>query len=355
MVSIILKVRRGFEKIVATRVLDIFPHAKVTPRPLGREGIVFIDGIDPDVGFKEILRKIPEIEKVLPVHGQSIAKIDAITEVALNVARKYLYTGESFAVRTTRRGSHDFTSIDVNVAVGAKIKEELNNPVNLEAPDKVIWVEIFDKNAYISITPEQAIKKPKSDETLKVLSKISVIQLPFVNGDPEGAYRMGVRIGRAAQAFEIGELVIALHKVVDINDFEPFLKGVLEGRASRYEVQKKSYARKVRLVPIRIYELFQLARSRYGEVFIVTSARGRMLNEETCTEIGDLLAQEKRINVFAGAREGIPTGLIRWAKYVINLCPGVTFATEHTIPAVLSALILCYYNRKKGRKRELNP
>ncbi|MHA1615937.1 MAG: SPOUT family RNA methylase [Candidatus Njordarchaeales archaeon] len=352
MVSVILKVPRGFEKIVASRVLEIFPEASVIPRPYGYEGIVFVDRVEPDYGARVILENIPEVEKALPVHGESIADPDSIAETAFELARKYINPGESFAVRTTRRGSHDFTSIDINVIVGARIKEGLGNPVNLEAPDKVVWVEIFRDRAYISITREQAVRKPKGENILFLLSKISVIQIPFVNGDPEGAYRMGVRIGRAAQAFEIGELVIAIHRLINIEDFEAFLKGVLEGRASRYEIQRKTYGRKIRLVPVRIYEIFQLARARYGELFIITSARGKWLDEETCRELGSILTKEKRINIFAGAREGVPTGLMRWAKYTINLCPGVTFATEHTIPAVVSTLVLCYNSFKKKEGNE---
>jgi len=171
---------------------------------------------------------------------------------------------------------------------------------------------------------------------------LSIIQMPYLE-DLEGAYRMGVRIGRAAQAFEVGELVIAPTEPCKAEEFESFLKGILEGRNSSYRIQTKNYPRKVKLVPIKIYDLFQLARSRFGEVFVTTSARGKPLDQETCKQIKEIVDSEKRINVFIGSREGIPTGIMRWSKLIVNLCPGITFATEHGIPAIIAAILACYY------------
>ena len=257
-------------------------------------GIIFVEHVDPLEAYKKILSNIPEVEKALPIFGETNADIYEIAEKALEIAKKVIKDGESFAVRTTRRGKHDFTSIDVNIAVGSKIKDNLNSPVNLDYPDKVVWIEIFGNKAYISVTEEQVRKKPKADETLRILKKISIIQLPYV-GDLEGAYRMGVRIGRAAQAFEVGELVIAPYEEIDIEQFERFLSGIIEGRNSRFEIQKKSYGRRVRLVPVKIRDLFQLVRSRFGEVFITTSAKGTQIDMETCKSIVDLFKREKRI------------------------------------------------------------
>lgn len=342
MVNLVLKTPRGLEKVVAAHVLEIYPNAKVIAKPFNYDGIVFVESLDPLKASKEIINKIPEVEKVLPVLAETRADPEEIADKAVLVAEETIKSGESFAVRTTRRGKHDFTSIDVNVIVGAKIKEKLENPVNLDYPDKVVWIEIFNDKAYISITQEQAIKKPKDTRTLKILQKLSIIQMPYLE-DLEGAYRMGVRIGRAAQAFEVGELVIAPTELCKAEEFESFLKGILEGRNSRYRIQKKNYPRKVKLVPIKIYDLFQLARSRFGEVFVTTSARGKPIDQETCKQIKEIIDSEKRINVFIGSREGIPTGIMRWSKLIVNLCPGITFATEHGIPAIITAILTCCF------------
>jgi len=342
LINLILKTPRGLERVAATHVLEIYPNAKAIAKPLNFDGIVFVENVDPLEASKEIIEKIPEVEKALPVFTEVKADPKEIAEKAVLIAEKMIKGRESFAVRTTRRGKHNFTSIDVNVVVGAKIKEKLENPVNLDYPDKVVWVEIFGNKAYISITKEQAIRKPKDTRTLKILQKISIIQMPYLE-DIEGAYRMGIRIGRAAQAFEVGELVIAPTEPCEAEELESFLKGILEGRNSRYRVQVKNYPRKVKLVPIKIYDLFQLARSRFGEVFITTSARGKPIDQGICKQIKEIVDSEKRINIFIGSRVGVPTGIMRWSKLVVNLCPGVTFATEHGIPTIVTAILTCCF------------
>jgi len=342
LVNLILKTPRGLEKVTAAHVLEIYPNAKTIAKPFNYDGIIFVENVEPLEASKEIIEKIPEVEKVLPIFAEVKADPNEIAEKAVLIAEKMIERGESFAIRTTRRGKHNFTSIDVNTIVGAKIKEKIDAPVNLDYPDKVVWIEIFGDKAYISITQEQAVKKPKDNKTLRILQKLSIIQMPYLE-DIEGAYRMGVRIGRAAQAFEIKELIVAPIEPCRAEEFESFLKGILEGRTSRYKIQIKNYPRKVKLVPIKIYDLFQLARSRFGEVFITTSARGKPINREICKQIKEIVDTEKRINIFIGSREGIPTGIMRWSKLTVNLCPGVTFATEHGIPAIVTAILSCYY------------
>lgn len=349
MVTIILKTMRGFERIVASRILDEYPNAIVIPRPMGYVGIVFIDGIYPDEASK-ISKLVPEVEKALPVYAEVRADPLEIADSALRIAKNHLSVNESFAVRTTRRGKHNFTSTDVNIVVGAKIKDELGNKVNLNNPDKIIWVEIFGDRAFISVTKELIKKKPKPNGLLGLLRKISIIQMPYL-GDLEASYRMGVRIGRAAQAFEVGELIIAPIGIVSAEELQKFIQGIIEGRMSRFEIQKKSYSRQVRLVPIKLMDLFQLARARYGEVFITTSAKGDRIDKDKCNELIRLLESEKRINIFIGSREGLPTGIFRWSKMVINLCPGITFATEQAIPMVISAIITCLNLTKKEMKK----
>jgi len=346
MVSVIIKTPRGIENIVATRVKEIFPDISLVIKPSNYAGILFINGGDPVSIADIIAKRVPEVEKTLPILAETEADPKSIADAAVKIAKKYIKEGESFAVRTKRRGNHNFTSIDINTVVGARIREELGNPVDLDNPEKVVWVEIFNKKAYLSITKELVIKKLKGDFGHKILRKISIIQMPYL-GDVEGAYRMGVRIGRAAQTFEIGELIIALDDITNVVELTRFLEGVLEGRKSRYEIQKKSYRRQVNLVPVKIYELYQLVRNRHDEVLISTSTRGRELDDKICEEIIEMFSREKRINILIGSREGLPSGVLRWSKYTLNLCPGITFATEHGIPIVVSAIINCLQIKKE--------
>jgi len=336
----IIKTRRGNEKLVASYIIDLYSNVKVTPTPWGALGIVLVEGLKKREEAYTLLKEIPEIEKVLPIMCECSASIEEMMECGKKVAKE-IKPSETFAVRTTRRGKHEFTSLDVNSAVGAVIKEESSASVNLEEPDKVVWVEIFGDKAFISVTEEQVVGKKIDKKLLELLSKISFAQMPYLE-NKESAYRMGVRIGRAAQTFEIGELIITPIEPANISELKSFLEGLIEGRRSRYEIQRKSYPRKPRLVPIKLYDLFQFARSRLGEVFITTTTRGEPLTKEKCKKIIELLEKEKRVTIFAGSREGVPTGIIRWSKHTINLAPGITFATEHTIPTTITAIITCY-------------
>lgn len=155
---------------------------------------------------------------------------------------------------------------------------------------------------------------------------------------------MGIRLGRAAQAFELGELVIAPHQPVSVEELHEFLSGLLEGRESRFRIQKRAYARKVSKVPIRLQDLYQLVRERAGEPMLVTDPTGKTASE-AADEIEDAFRSGGRVTILAGAREGVPKGVFRFATAVIDLCPGLTFATEHTIPAAVSAIITCLEER----------
>lgn len=69
-------------------------------------------------------------------------------------------------MRATRRGKHSFTSLDVNVKVGAAVKEITNASVDLSFPDKIVAVEIVGDIALIYILKgADEYKKMKPEKT----------------------------------------------------------------------------------------------------------------------------------------------------------------------------------------------
>jgi tRNA acetyltransferase TAN1 len=208
----------------------------------------------------------------------------------------------------------------------------------------VVWVEIIGPMAGIAVTPGGFVwrkRKPGKPSALKVVSRISFAQMPYLG---EGARAMGVRIGRAAQAFEIGELIVTPHEPVDVRQLSDFLSGLLEGRESRFKIQEKTYARKVSRVRLRLQDLYQFVRDREREPMIVADPTGMSVMEASDL-IEEIFKEKKRVNILAGAREGVPKGVFRFASLVVDLCPGLTFATEHTIPAAICALLTCLEER----------
>ena len=165
------------------------------------------------------------------------------------------------------------------------------------------------------------------------------MQVPYLE-TLTGAREIGERIGRAAQSFEVKELIIAPYGYVNAFELAEFIKGIRRGKVSRLEVQKRSYARDVRDVPVFVQDLYQTVRDkrRKNNLLIITDPTGVQISK-----VKDKLKRKiklaREIVVFIGSRQGIPKGLFKMADYVVDLAPYITFATEQAIPAVLIALI----------------
>ncbi len=73
--------------------------------------------------------------------------IEKIKKEALKISGNWK---GSFAVRTQRLSKNfEMKAQDVNVVLGAEIKEKYNLNVNLDNPDNTLYIEIFENNAYL--------------------------------------------------------------------------------------------------------------------------------------------------------------------------------------------------------------
>ncbi len=339
---ILVKTQLGYERIVASYINELEDPAieDVIPAPRGFKGLVLVmvNG-DPHRVAKLIEDKIPEADKVIPIESVCRADPQEIASKTAEIARRVLKPGETFAVRTVRRGKHGFTSIDVNVITGDSIRKATNAVVDLSNPDWVFRVEIIQDKAYIAVVPgskEYKKMRPGKYPVYKFFRKLSIIQMPYL-GPEEASYKMGERIGRAAQTFEVRELVIALSGRVKAEELMSFLRGVYDGIESRYKIQVKSYGRDVHRVPVFIQDIHQIVRERSGDVIIVFEPEGEAISK-LGDKLYDLLKSRRRINLFFGSREGIPVGIYRFADLIIDIAPGVTISTEYAMTSALIAL-----------------
>jgi len=344
---VLIKTVLGMEKVVASLVKELDPGAKATPSPRGFRGLVLVE---PSIEKHEFARlveeKIPEAEKVIVAEACAPADLQEIARVAAELAKTRIRSDKSFAVRTTRRGRHGFTSIDVNVVVGDAVRRATGASVNLSRPDKVVLVEIIQDEALVSIVPGSWFWKkmgPGKYPVYKVFQRLSIIQMPYL-GPLDACRTMGVRVGREVQNFEVGELVIAPIGLVDARQLYEFLGGVFEGIESRYEVQRKSYARRVRRVPVRLQDLYQLVRSRSDEAIIVFEPEGQPISR-VADKLYQILRSRKRVNLLFGSREGIPEGVYRFADLVVDVAPGVTLSTEYAAAAALIAIATLLHDK----------
>ncbi len=335
-VMLLVKTLREMEYVAADHIRERL-NAKLEIRPSGFLGLIIVHSDEIDK-----IKDIPEIETIIPIKIVCKADVDEIVSKAEEIVE---VAGEfkSFAVRTKKRGKkHSFTSADINVRLGARIKELTNAEVDLEFPEKAIYVEIIGDNAYIGVIDGKEERKkytPEKVDSRKLLSKISLVQMPYLEKSGE----MGEKIGRAAQTFEVKELIIAPFGYVNAYELEAFIRGVRRGQISRLEIQKRAYAREVREVPVYVQDLYQTARDkrRKNNILIVTDPVGKQI-KDVKEDLKRDLKYADEIVVFMGSRQGIPKGIFRLADYVIDLAPYITFATEHAIPASIIALISIY-------------
>ncbi len=347
--DILIKTGLGFEKIVASRIKEYDEKAVVIACPRKFKGLVLVrhgeHSVDELMDYIE--KNVVEADKIIPILAESPADPHKIAEIAAELAKEHIGPSETFAVRTTRRGRHNFTSIDVNIIVGDYVRRATNASVNLRYPDKIVLVEIIQDKAYISILPgsfEYHKISPGKKTIHWLFKRFAVVQMPYL-GPTDAIRNMGRRIGREAQNFEIGELVIAPAGIIDGVQLAEFILSVEEGIRSRYEIQKRSYHRKTRKVPIKVQDIHQLIRDRADEVIIVFEPEGKYILD-AADELQDLiLKSKKRVNLLFGSREGIPLGIYRFADLVVDIAPGITLSTDYAAAAGLIALATVLYNR----------
>ncbi len=350
---ILVKTPLGMENIVAARINEELPWTHVEPSPRGFKGLVLVYRCKSRDDMEIVSRRIVEADKILWIEATVKADPKAIGVEAAKVAVRHITPGECFAIRTTRRGKHSFTSIDVNVVAGKYVKDSTGACVNLNYPDKVIAVEIIGGEAHISVYPgalEWRKMRPGKNPVYTLFRRISVVQMPYL-GPLDACRNMGVRIGREIQNFEVRELVVAPIGLIDAVQLLEFLKGVIEGIESRYEVQRRSYYRKPWRVPVYLQDLHQLVRDRYREPIVVMEPEGEHVSK-VADELWRLVQSSKRVNVLVGSREGIPPGVYRHASLVVDVAPGVTISTDYAAASALIAMATVLHDKLGGLELE---
>ncbi|MBC7129596.1 SPOUT family RNA methylase [Candidatus Bathyarchaeota archaeon] len=345
-VSVLVKTVKGYERVAAQIIRETFPEVTVLPEPLGFSGLVLVMGDESSEQLAEKIKaRVPEVEKVFPIAAYAPADLEALCEVSIRLA-ELLRNAKNFAVQTVRRGSHSFRSLDVNYRLGAILKEATGLPVNLDFPDKVFFVEIIGPHAYLGVVDGAEFPKKMAQGKVKIrpyFKRVSLVQMPYL-GSLDASREMGARVGREAQTFEVGELVIAPIGAVNAEELNAFLKGVFEGIESRFTVQAKTYAEKPHRTRVYVQNLYELVRERASEPIIVFEPEGEPI-DKMGEKLAELILKNKRVNFLIGSREGIPHGIFRFASFVIDLCPSVTLSTDLAAASALTALAFTLHQK----------
>ena len=62
------------------------------------------------------------------------------------------------------------------------------------------------------------------------------------------------------------------------------------------------------------------------------------VKDEIAEFILEKIKSGKRVHVMVGAREGVPTGIFRYANFVLDVAPGVVISTDYALTSALIAL-----------------
>jgi len=140
-------VRNKFEKILIDNIRKAFKLNNlecIISRERGRIYLV-TKNLDKEV---EILSKMFGIVSFSPVISTT-SIIKDISDVALYLSKKMIKKVDSFALRVSRSGEHDFTSQQVAIRIGNDIVNSTSAKVDLTSPDFELFIEIRDKRSYL--------------------------------------------------------------------------------------------------------------------------------------------------------------------------------------------------------------
>lgn len=139
-------VRGRFEKILFQNIGQLMRG--LSPKIRRERGRIIIETDQPEE-FAGRVSRVPGIASSSPAFVTS-ASLEDIQSLAVSVARDSFKRKGTFAVRSRRTGSHDFTSREISEAVGANILEVIPNlSVDLDNPDQELFVEVRGDEAYV--------------------------------------------------------------------------------------------------------------------------------------------------------------------------------------------------------------
>lgn len=140
-------VRNKFELILVDNIRNAFKLNNLDCKITRERGRIYIETVKFNKEF-EILKKIFGIVSFNPVI-KTTSEIDDISDIAVKFSKKMITKENSFALRVSRTGNHNFTSQQVAIRIGNDIVKATKARVNLTAPDFELFIEVRDKKSFI--------------------------------------------------------------------------------------------------------------------------------------------------------------------------------------------------------------
>lgn len=90
-----------------------------------------------------------------------------------------LVRDDTFLVRCRRRGSHEFSSQDVERELGSLLEREVGATVDLKSPAKIVTVQIFQNLAFVGVADAQSVLSRR----IQVFRKYRKGERPFTRAE----------------------------------------------------------------------------------------------------------------------------------------------------------------------------
>ncbi len=145
-------VRTRFERILVSNIEAMLAQENVEYSSVRREwGRIFVETNDP--AAPKVVSNVFGIVSTSPAITVE-ATLEAAASKCAEIAENMIQDGESFAIRPRRSGNHSFQSSDIGISCGDAVYMRLDSQgksisVNLTDPDKEIYVEMRQSQAYV--------------------------------------------------------------------------------------------------------------------------------------------------------------------------------------------------------------
>ena len=126
-------IRRQFEKTLIRNIRNSLKTEKIEFEISKQRGRIYVhtEQIEKSI---QILKKIFGITSISPCF-RTDSSFNSMKKLTLNITRNKITKDDTFAIRSSRTGIHNFTSQDVAVFLGNCIVEKTNASVDLTNPD----------------------------------------------------------------------------------------------------------------------------------------------------------------------------------------------------------------------------
>jgi thiamine biosynthesis protein ThiI len=139
--------RKHFENILVSNIKNAL-DGKNLPNKITKEwGRIYVHTTQMNKCI-DVLKRIFGIYSISPAI-QTSSDMDAISKLSIDIVKEKLNKEKSFAIRTTRTGTHDYTSQDVSIKIGNEIVKATKAKVDLTNPDFELSIEIRNDKAYL--------------------------------------------------------------------------------------------------------------------------------------------------------------------------------------------------------------